>query len=169
MMEIFKNGGGILKGKNGITMIQTVITIVMMILIAGFSIYNSKDTLVETKLTKAYNEILEVKRAVQGAETLELFKMSSIGTPVEDFTLYPQLSGYYNSGEHEYYFLNFKDNGKVIENVLEIRNIENNYIVNVKNTENIEIFMVNGVKVGTSTYYTDTEILKKYNDIFAGR
>ena len=78
-------GGGILKGKNGITMIQTVITIVMMILIAGFSIYNSKDTLVETKLTKAYNEILEVKRAVQGVETLELFKMSDIGTPVEDF------------------------------------------------------------------------------------
>lgn len=158
-----------MKRNSGITMIQMVITIVMMVLIAGFSIYNSKDTLVEAKLTKAYNEILEVKKAVQGAETLELVKMSSIGTEIEDFTLYPQLSTYYTSGDHEYYFLNFKDNGKAIEDALEIRNIENNYIVDVKNIENIEIFMVNGVKIGSNTYYTDTEILEKYNDIFAGR
>lgn len=157
------------KYNSGITMIQMVITIVMMVLIAGFSIYNSKDTLVETKLTKAYNEMLEVKRAVQGLRVLDVIELKDISTPVNDFTNYPQLSGYYTSGEHEYYFLDFKNNGAVIEDSLEIRNIENNYIVDVKNVEDIEILSINGVTIGADTYYSDDEILEKYNDIFAGR
>lgn len=157
------------KQNKGITMIQMVITIVMMVLIAGFSIYNSKDTLVETKITKAYNEILEVKRAVQSFEMLDFAKLSDFSTQITDFTYYPQLVSYCNDPSGEYYFLNFESNKDVIEDILEIRNIENNYIVDVKNIENIQIFSVDGIKVGKDTYYSDEEILKKYNDIFAGR
>ena len=155
--------------KRGITMIQMVITIVMMILIAGFSIYNSRDTIIETKLSKTYNEMMTVKEAVLGLETLEIVDITDIGTELPDFSSYTQLMPYYNSGDHEYYLLDFKNNGDAIAEVLEIRNIENNYIVNVKNIEDIKIFLVNGVKIGDNVYYSDDEILKKYNDIFAGR
>ena len=155
--------------KRGITMIQMVITIVMMILIAGFSIYNSRDTIIETKLSKTYNEMMTVKEAVLGLETLEIVDIKDIGTKLSDFSSYTQLMPYYNSGDNEYYLLDFKSNGDAISDVLEIRNIENNYIVNVKNMEDIEIFLVNGVKIGDNVYYSDDEILKKYNDIFAGR
>lgn len=157
-----------LNQKRGVTMIQMVITIVMMILIAGFSIYNASDTIVETKIAKTYSEMQEVKKAVVGLETLEIYDIKDIGTPVLDFTSYMQLQDYY-SGNQEYYFLNFNEKGDSICEILEIRNIENNYIVNVKNIENIEIFLINGVKIGGEWYYTDYEILKKYNEIFAGR
>lgn len=157
-----------LNQKRGVTMIQMVITIVMMILIAGFSIYNASDTIVETKIAKTYNEMKEVKQAVVGLKTLGIYDIRDIGTKVSDFTGYMQLQDYY-SGDQEYYLLNFNEKGDSICEILEIRNIENNYIVNVKNIENIEIFSVNGVKIGEDWYYTDNEILQKYNEIFAGR
>ena len=40
---------------------------------------------------------------------------------------------------------------------------------NVKNIEDIEIFLVDGVKIRNEVFYTDDEIIEKYNDIFAGR
>ncbi len=157
------------KNQQGFTMLQMTITIVMLVLIAAFAIYNARDTVVETKITKVYNEIIEVKRAVIGVETLNVQEIENIGTKLENLDAYPQLSSYLGSGDHEYYLLNFKESKEKLEDALELRNIENNYIVDVADTEKIKIFLVNGVEVGDSFYYTDSEILEKYNEVFVGR
>lgn len=175
MMEKFKivlssMGGEVMKGKElGITMIQMVITVLMMIIIAGFSVYNANDTIIESRIAKAYNEMMEVKNAVIGLKTLGAYDMRDIGTQIPNLSSYNQLMPYYTSGDHEYYLLDFEGKGDAISEILEIRNIENNYIVDVGNIENVEIFLINGVKIGGVLYYSDDEILEKYNDIFAGR
>ncbi len=157
------------KNNKGITMIQMVITIVMMVLIAGFSIYNARDTIVETKVAKIYNEVEEVKNAVTGLKIFEDENIENIlGTPLQNLNDYPGLAVYYKD-DQEYYLLNFKTNGNVLCDLLEIRNIENNYIVNLKDTDNVEVFLIGGAMIEDEMCYTDYEILKKYNDIFAGR
>lgn len=154
----------------GVTMIQMVITIIMMVLIAGFSIYNSSDTIVEIKLSKTYEEMKEVKNAVTSLKILEEDLTNYLGTPLEDLSSYHQLEEYYNRALYkEFYYLDFKNQGDVLCDILEIRNIENNYIINTGNIEDIEIFLVNGLKINGEIYYTDDEILEKYNDIFTGR
>ena len=159
-----------MRSNKGITMIQMVITIIMMVLIAGFSIYNSRDTIVEIRLSKTYEEMKEVKNAVASLNLLEEDLTLYLGTPLENFDGYAKLVGYYvDTPKQEYYYLDFKNQGDVLGDILELRNIENNYIVNTANIENIEIFLVNGIKIDDDTYYTDEEILEKYNDIFAGR
>lgn len=159
-----------MKANKGITMIQMVITIVMMVLIAGFSVYNSSDTVVEIRISKVYEEMKEVKNAVASLNVLEEDLSQYFGAPLENFNAYNQLISYYvDSPAQEYYYLDFKNEGAVLEDILEIRNIENNYIVNTTNIENIEIFLVNGLEIDGTKYYTDGEILEKYNDIFAGR
>ncbi len=155
--------------QKGISLMQMVITIVMLMLIALFAVFNSRDTITETKLSRVYDEMVKVKQAVIGIVTLKEDYISEIGTKIEDFSSYPQLTPYYNGTEHEYYFLDFKTKGDVLQEILELRNIENNYIVNVKNLQNVEIFLIDGVKIGDNLYYSDSEILEKYNEIFAGR
>ena len=73
------------------------------------------------------------------------------------------------SRKYFHYLLNFKTNGNTLCDLLEIRNIENNYIVNLKDADNVEVFLVGGAMIENEMCYTDYEILKKYNDIFAGR
>ena len=60
-------------------------------------------------------------------------------------------------------------NAMLLDEILEVRNVENNYIVNVKNLNDIEIFLVGGIKIRNDICYTDQQILQEYNDIFAGR
>lgn len=150
-------------------MIQMVITIVMMVLIAGFSIYNARDTIIETKVAKIYNEVEEVKNAVTGLKIFEDENIENIlGAPLQNLNDYSELAAYYKD-DQEYYLLNFKTNGNTLCDLLEIRNIENNYIVNLKDADNVEVFLVGGAMIENEMCYTDYEILKKYNDIFAGR
>lgn len=157
------------KNNKGITMIQMVITIVMMVLIAGFSIYNARDTIIETKVAKIYNEVEEVKNAVTGLKIFEDENIENIlGAPLQNLNDYSELAAYYKD-DQEYYLLNFKTNGNTLCDLLEIRNIENNYIVNLKDADNVEVFLVGGAMIENEMCYTDYEILKKYNDIFAGR
>ena len=126
------------KNEQGVTMIQMVIAIVMLVLSAGFSIYNARNTIIETKVAKVYNEMVQVKKAVVDLEILSSDGIENIGTVIENFNSpsYNQLLPYYSANQ-EYYLLDFKTNGAIVCEELEIRNIENNYIVNVNDIENI--------------------------------
>lgn len=160
-----------MKSNKGITMIQMVVTVLMMALIAGFSIFNARDTIVEIKLSKVYEEMREVKKAVQSLNIFEEnLSLHFDATPLENLNSYHQLTEYQTT-PNEYYYLDFsnKERAKFLEEVLDIRNIENDYIVNTANMENIEIFLVNGIEIEKTRYYTESEILEKYNDIFTGR
>lgn len=158
-----------IKREEGITLIQTAIAVVMIVLIASFAILNSTDTLIETKVAKAYNEIIIVKKAVMEIEALEEIGMAVFsGDRIENFDSFKGLEDK-DKQNQEYYYLNFKEKSSVLNDILDIRNVENNYIVNVRDLDNIEIFSVDGIKVGENKLYTDDEIIEKYNEIFAGR
>ena len=159
-----------MKNQNkGITMIQIVITIIMMVLIAAFTILNSRDNILETKTAKIYNEIREVKQAVMQLQTIDEDAITVLAADkLSNLSSYPQLAYKYRP-DKEYYLLDFKTKANILQELLDIRNVENNYIVNVKSLDDIEIFLVDGVDIGGEKYYTDDEIVEKYNDIFAGR
>ena len=157
------------KREEGVTLIQTVIAVVMIALIASFAIFNSRDTVVETRVAKVYNEILTVKKAVLELEMLEEKGMEIFTeSKIQNLDSYPEIASH-GKANQEYYYLDFEKEGNLLQEKLDIRNIENNYIVNVKNIEDIEIFLVNGVKIRNEIFYKDDEIIEKYNDIFAGR
>ena len=88
------------KNNKGITMIQMVITIVMMVLIAGFSIYNARDTIIETKVAKIYNEVEEGKNAVTGLKIFEDENIENIlGAPLQNLNDYSELAAYYKDDQ----------------------------------------------------------------------
>lgn len=157
------------KHEEGITLTQTAIAVIMIVLIASFAVLNSTDTVVETRVAKAYEEIVAVKKAVMEIEALEKDGMEILESErISNFDDYSGLE-HKDKADQEYYFLNFKEKGNMLNAVLDIRNVENNYIVNVKDLDNIEIFSVDGIKIGGEKIYTDYEIIEKYNEIFAGR
>lgn len=158
------------KNEKGITLIQVVIAVVMITLIASFAVLNSNDTAVETRIAKAYNEIIEVKKAIIELKMLDEDELKIVlsGDKLENLDGYTNLSSY-NKPDQEYYILEFENNDKkdMLLDTLELRNIENNYIVNIKDIENIEIFLEKGVKVRNEVFYSDDEIIEKYKNIFA--
>lgn len=157
------------KNKKGVTLIQTVIAVVMIIIMAGFAILNSNDTIAETKVAKAYNEIVELKKAIYGFELLDEEGMEVfIDSKIESLDVYPALASYGKENQ-EYYYLDFTNDSEILSDTLELRNIENDYIVNVKDIDNIEVFCVKGIEIGNDKFYTENEIVKEYNDIFGGR
>lgn len=158
------------KNEKGITLIQVVIAVVMLTLIASFAVLNSNDTAVETRIAKAYNEIIEVKKAVIELKMLDEdeLKMVLSGDKIDSLDEYPNLASY-NKPDQEYYVLKFENEDKkdILLDTLELRNIENNYIVNIKDIENIEVFFEKGVRVRNEVFYSDDEIIEKYKNIFA--
>ena len=149
-------------------MIMMVITVVMMALIAVFSISNSKETVVETKIIKTYEEMREVKSAIMryvvidNMENLATYKITSLAS-------YPGITSKYGPSEQDLYYFDFGQDSAILNDLLEVRNIQNDYIVNVYNLNDIEIFLVGGIQIGGTTYYAEQDILEQYNDVFAGR
>lgn len=160
------------KNEKGITLIQTVIAVVMIAIIASFAILNSNDTVVETRIAKVYNEIKEVKKSIIEIKILDEDEIKNVlsGDKIDDLAGYPNLAKY-KKPDQEYYLLEFENEEKrnMLLDTLELRNIENNYIVNVKDIENIEVFLEKGVKIRNEVFYSEPEIIEKYNNIFAGR
>ena len=122
-------------------------------------------------------EMREVKKAVESLVIFEENLSSQLDTTSFDsLSSYHQLTKYetdplYVNNTHEYYYLDFTNDERIkfLEETLDLRNIENDYIVNTANIENIEICLVNGIEIEKTMYYTESEILEKYNDIGAGR
>lgn len=59
-----------LRKDNGVTLIQLLVAVIVVIIIAGFAIWDAGNTTTETKLTKLYNEVMLVKNACSEAVTL---------------------------------------------------------------------------------------------------
>lgn len=154
-----------LKQNKGITMIQMVVTVVMLALIAAFSIYNATTTVVEAKVAKAYNEIITLKNGVKSFVILNENLDNFPGREIPNLDGYAHLASE-NKPDQNYFYLDFKNDAGIINDALEVRNIENDYIVNLKEFENIEIFLVEPTDVNGEKVFTDNQIIEKYGDIF---
>ena len=57
-----------MKGNEGVTILQIVITIIVMMLILSASVFYGVNTTKEAKIAATYNEIKEIESAIKEAE-----------------------------------------------------------------------------------------------------
>jgi hypothetical protein len=96
--------------------------------------------------------------------TLEAFK-------IDDISQYnPRVGNNLLEGE-DYYYLGFADENmtdvmkQTLNEVLDVRSVENSYIVSYEDTGKVNVLLFDGVRVGDSYYYTYDEIHNAYSNL----
>lgn len=133
----------------GITILQIVIAIVIMIILASVAILYGGGIPREANIASVYSEIREIKGAFQEARMLNRLKVSGdkliifneIAVPHISASEYQDVLGAEATGE--YYYLDFTSS-KELRNVLDAENIKNDYILDFNN---LNIYMVKGVNI----------------------
>lgn len=155
----------------GITILQIVITIVVMMILGTYAILYSQGTPTEAKLAKIYTEIKEIKSTLIEANSLNnIKKQGDVLNIYEEITIpkvnnveYQDVIGAGNT--KEYYYMDFTSSRK-LENVLEVENISNDYLLEA-DTMNIYLIKGVGIKSGNSEtkVYKADDIEKHYNNL----
>ena len=160
--------------QNGVTMISLIVVIIVIVILAATSIFSSKDLMTETRVAKVYNEIASVRNAITELKSLnetdpETYDMNKMlmGEKIENLQEYNQRVGWNLEG-NEYYYLGFGDKNipdamkKYLEEQLGVRGIEFSYVVGAETIEDIEVYLVDGIKIGNYYFYTYEDILNEY-------
>lgn len=156
-----------MKGNEGITILQIVITIIVMMIILSASVFYGVNTTREAKIAATYSEIKDIESAIKEAEVREKIKIldNSISiygeyeAPKVDNSSYELQLGE-KSGD--FYFLDFTSSRK-LSNALDIERVKNNYLLEI---ENLNIYMVDGLEINGAVLYDAKEIAKFYQDSF---
>lgn len=140
-----------MKKNKGISLIALVVTIVVMIILAGVSIfYGTRENITTAYETDMYTEILNVSDAAYQrsiTNRLDSVRYPFVGTPLTDAT--PQIVNNVSYGDG-WYLLKVADH---IE--LGLENVENEYIVNYLTGE---VVSVKPIIYDDEEYYTSNEI-----------
>ena len=99
---------------------------------------------------------------IDNMDNLETFRIDNLAG-------FDGLVSSYDASEQQLYRLDFVRESGVLNDLLEVRNIEHEYIVNVYNLNDIELFLVGGIEIQGQKYYKDQDIIALYNNVFAGR
>ena len=122
-----------LRNERGVTLVQVIVTMVIVIIIASFAIWYSKNTSTEAKLTRLYNEITTVKEACNDARVInelnpteypisKLFTKKWTSEPLSEF-------GVDAGADTDDLYVITPDNA----DGLELEKIKNTYIYDMKN------------------------------------
>lgn len=156
-----------MKGNEGVTILQIVITIIVMMLILSASVFYGVNTTKEAKIAATYNEIKEIETAIKEAEVrnkIEILDNSikilgEYEAPKIDVSAYAtQLAG--KTGD--FYYLDFTSSRK-LSNVFDIERVKNDYLLEI---DNLNIYMVDGIDINDTTLYDAKEIANFYQDAF---
>ena len=154
----------------GVTILQLVITIIIMIIILAIGIFYGPNVAREAKLATIYNEIKEVKSVFKELYILNKIEVSDnylsfydeIEVPKVDVTMYEKELGENPIGD--YYYLDFTTS-RELENVLGIERVENDYILNI---QELNLYLVGGTDLvdsdGKVTVEYDTDKISDYYD-----
>lgn len=157
----------------GVTILQIVITVVIMLIILSVTVFYGQSITKEAKISIVYNEIKEIESAIKEASIMgeitlgvdEITFFGEINIPKVDAASYSKvLSGDMSS---DYYYLDFTSSKK-LRNVLEIENVDNDYLLDLSD---LNIFLIDGIDLQidadkVETKYNSDEIVKYYDDIF---
>lgn len=122
-----------LRNNRGITLIQVIVTMIIVIIIASFAIWYSKNTSTEAKLTRLYNEISTVREACNDAIVInelnpteyplsKLFTKKWTSEPLSEFGIGSEV-------DTDNLYVITPDNA----DGLELEKIKNTYIYDMKN------------------------------------
>ena len=159
---------------NGVTMLQIVISVVVMLIILSVSVFYGQNVTKEAKIASIYNEIKEIESIVKEAHLLNDITVKEdsisfydeIDAPKVDKTVYSKELAGAESGD--FYYLDFTKSRK-LENVLGIERVKNDYILDLLN---LNIYLVGGVSIPESSdgsevvKYDSDEIVKYYTNTF---
>ena len=112
-----------MKHNSGVSMIELVIVMIIMIIIASVAIFSGRDTIDKSEAMELYSEISNMKKAVSGA--IAQYELEAGG---DDWF---EKNGFYadeTSGEQNDWH-NVKKNGTV-KDKLNMESIKRNYLVN---------------------------------------
>lgn len=158
---------------NGVTILQVVITVIIMIIILAVSIYLGPNVANEAKLASIYNEIKEINSVFKemkilgeitfNGENLSFYK--EIEARKVDPTNHKAELGENPSGD--FYYLDFKSS-KNLENVLGLERVKNDYILKY---DDFNLYLVGGVTIMDENRkavikYDSDEIINYYSDTF---
>lgn len=153
--------------KQGITMLQLVLTIVVMVILASIAILYGGGVPKEASIASIYNEIKEIKSSISEAYWLgkikkgtnEITFFNEASAPKINPSDYSEVLGGSTSGD--YYMLDFTST-KTLKNALEMENVKNDYILNL-NTLNIYIIKGVNITSGDEEFEAyDAEEIGKY-------
>lgn len=161
-----------MKNQRGVTATSMVIVIIILILLAGYSVLTSREVVTEVKTEKYFQEIKLIDDQMKGLsfdkknfkDTLEAFK-------IEDIRDYNARVGNRLLEGEDYYLLAFGDESmtevmkQTLNEALDVRNVENSYIVSYEDTGKVNVFLLDGVRVGENYYYTYDEIHNAYSNL----
>lgn len=165
---------------DGVTILQIVITVLIMLIIMAVTIMYGQGVTKEAKIVTIYNEIKEIESSLKEAYILNEMKISGdslrifdeISVPKKSAAEYTTVLGAGATGE--YYYLDFTSSRK-LESILELENVDNDYLFDLKN---LNIYLIKGlditetVMVGTEEQvldvikYNSDEIADYYNNTF---
>lgn len=161
-----------MKNQRGVTATSMVIVIVILIMLAGYSILTSREVVTEANTQKYFQEIKLINDQMKSLsfdkknfkDTLESFK-------IEDISQYNSRVGNRLLEGEDYYFLGFADESmtevmkQTLNEALDVRSVENSYIVSYEDTGKVNVLLVDGVRIGDNRYYTYSEIHNAYSNL----
>ncbi|MBQ9279775.1 MAG: hypothetical protein IJ215_01835 [Clostridia bacterium] len=159
--------------QKGVTAVSMIIIIVILILIATFSLFSSRDLVVESSMAKAYNELSMMRNALRSLSLQDSYEDTTILSTLKVTNI-----GEYNSRvggkmttEKTYYYFGYKDPDveksvkQELNDLLDLRSVANSYIVCINEPGNVEVMLVDGIKYGDTKYYTYDEIANVYANV----
>lgn len=161
-----------MKNQKGVTVISMVIVIVIIILLASYSILTSRDVVTEVNVQTYFQEIKLVNDNVKGLsldkkhfkDTFEPFK-------IENINEYNARVGNNLRPDRQYYLIGYGEESltevmrQTLNETLDVRNVENSYIISFVDMGKVEVFLVDGVRIGDNYYYTYEEIHNAYSNV----
>ena len=161
-----------MKSQRGVTATSMVIIIVILIMLAGYSVLTSREVITEANTGKYSQEVKLINDQMKNLSldkknfknTLEAFK-------IEDNSQYNSRVGNNLLEGKDYYFLGFADESmtevmkQTLNEVLDVRSVENSYIVSYEDTGKVTVLLLDGVRVGDKYLYTYEEIHNAYSNL----
>lgn len=161
-----------MKNQKGVTTISMVIVIVIIILLASYSVLTSRDVVTEVNVQTYFQEIKLVSDNLKGLsldkkyfkDTFEPFKIDNINE-------YNARVGNKLRTDKEYYILGYGEESTTeimkqsLNEILDVRNVENSYILSFIDSGNVEVYLLDGVRIGDTYYYTYEEIHNAYSNV----
>ncbi len=161
-----------LKNNRGISAVSLMITIVVIIIIAGYSLFFSRDTVVEAQVAKAYTEIQEMQDAAKALSLDAAYAREYLaGCEIEDISTMNERVGNKLREGKQYYYLGYADDSvtevvkQTMNENLGVRNIEGSYIISVGDIGEVDVFLVDGININDKFCYTYDEIYREYVNV----
>ena len=157
----------------GITILQLVITIAIMLIILAISLFFGNNVSREANIASIYSEIKEIESVLNELSVLNKITIKADSISFYDEIDVPKVDKSFYSAElqgfsvEDCYLLDFTSSKK-LENVLGLEKVDNNYLFDLNN---LNIYLIGGLDVTDESgkiiiKYNSDEIVDYYSNTF---